>query len=122
MRTATYWGLASAHGLESFVREITSRYKGFDEIVIGKEDIEEVQKQKDMAYRSAYWNRHRHSVFYQAEVNPVDGKEIEAIMEEDPEEALRQLKSRAIKILIMDTPGSKKSWDLIPNKDLDPYS
>lgn len=122
MRTRIYWGIASANGLESFIREVTTGTRVFDEMIFNKSEIDEVQKKKNSAYQTAYWNRHRHSVFYQVEIGATDSEEIEEIMESDPEEALRQLKSRAIKVNIMDTPGSRKSWDLIPNPDLDPYS
>lgn len=117
---AKYWGTASAHGLETFIYDPSTGYSGFDEMFLGKK-TEDLQKAKEGAYQAVYWNRHRHSVFYEVEIDPVAGKEIRKLKDEDPVKALIMLKEKAKKVYIAKMTGSEKSWNLIPDPNLDPY-
>jgi len=119
---AKYWGIASGNGLESFIYEPTTGFSGFDQLVHGEDIKPKSDESKKMAHQTVYWNRHRHSVLYEADIERADAKEIEKLLETDPFEALIVLKKKAKKIMIADMAGSKKSWDLIPNKNLDPFS
>ena len=117
---AKYWGIASAHGLETFIYEPSTGHSGFDEMFLDKK-TEDLQKDKERAYQSVYWNRHRHSVFYEVEMDPTAGKEIQNLQNEDQIKALIMLKEKAKKIYIAKMSGSEKSWNLIPDPNLDPY-
>ena len=117
---AKYWGIASAQGLESFIYEPSTGHSGFDEMFLDKK-TEDLQKAKEGAYQAVYWNRHRHSVLYEVEMDLAAGKEIQKLADEDPVEALIMLKEKAKKIYIAKMSGSEKSWNLIPDPNLDPY-
>ena len=119
---AKYWGIASGNGLESFIYEPSTGHSGFDQLVHGEDIKPKSDEAKKMAHQTVFWNRHRHSVLYEATLDIADAKQIQSLMETDPFEALILLKEKAKKIMIADMPGAKKSWELIPNKNLDPYS
>ena len=85
---AKYWGIASAHGLESFIYEVSTGHSGFDEMFLGKKSDEEIKKEKEGAYQSVYWNRHRHSVLFEVEIDATAGKEIQKLKDEDPAEVV----------------------------------
>lgn len=122
---AKYWGIASSNGLESFMFEPTTGSSGLDQLIHG-EDTQNVQtnieEEKKAAFQSVYWNRHRHSVLYEAIIDAKDAAEIRSVMNNDPSAALLMLKDKAKKIMIAQMRGNEKSWDLIPNPDLDPHS
>ena len=106
-----FYGLADAHGLESFmplpyVDELTG-FQPDPKIVSG------------MALRSEA-NVAKHSVVYIADVTLEAAKEINKLMENgEGSEALIYLKENNKQIQIRKRPGSQKSWRLIPNPDLD---
>lgn len=119
-----YWGLASANGLESFMWDPSGGKKdSFNKIVHGEQNWEEksknIQEEKKMAYQTASWNRHRHTVLYECIIDSQSAKEIQEMIRKDPEGALLLLKDKATKISLAKMPGVEKSWKLIPNKDLD---
>jgi len=118
---AKYWGIASAHGLESFIYEPSTGHSGFDEMFLDKK-TEDIQKAKEGAYQAVYWNRHRHSVLFEVEIDLKEAKYIDSLKDTDPEQALIELKQKAKKISIAKMPGAEKSWNLIPNPNLDPHS
>jgi hypothetical protein len=108
-----FYGIADAHGIESFKpQQFNSNVEQFSS------DPKELSI---MALR-ANANRHRHAVVYQAEVDGDVAKEIlELIKDGEYVEALVKLKEEATSISLMRSPGAEKSWNLIPNSDLDPY-
>jgi len=118
---AKYWGIASANGLESFIYEVSTGHSGFDEMFLDKK-TDDIKKEKEAAYQTVYWNRHRHSVLFEVEIDLKDGKYIDSLKGTDPEQALIELKQKAKKIAIAKMPGAEKSWNLIPNPNLDPHS
>jgi uncharacterized membrane protein YkoI len=116
---AKYWGIASANGIESFIFQGTGK-SSFDEMFLDRKE-EDIKKEKESAYQTVYWNRHRHTVLYEVEIEVKDAREIEYVLENDPAEALILLKEKAKKIAIAKMPGSEKSWNLIPNPNLSPF-
>ena len=119
---AKYWGIASSNGLESFMFEPTTGSSGLDQLIHGEDIKPNTDAEKQAAFQTVYWNRHRHSVLYEAIIDAKDAAEIKSVMDNDPSAALLMLKDKAKKIMIAKMTGSEKSWDLIPNPDLDPHS
>jgi formate-dependent nitrite reductase cytochrome c552 subunit len=102
--TNTYVGIADAHGIESWNR------------------IEDTSSQ-DRAMRQirVNANRQRHAVYYEADVPEEHAKEIEEMLGKSQwETALLHLKKHAEEL--RGVRGQDKSWELIPNPDLDPWS
>ena len=109
-----FYGIADAHGIESF------KPQTFDSEI--EQFVTDTKELSLMALR-ANANRHRHAVVYQAEVDGESAKEIlDLINKGEYVEALVKLKETAESISLMRSPGAEKSWNLIPNDDLDPYS
>ena len=115
-----YYGIADAHGLESF-RPVTfnTEIEGF----------EVDPRELSMMVLRANANRHRHAVVYQVELPIPACKDINSLIKEHKyEEALLKLKEvvklkgEATNIMLARSPGAEKSWKLIPNPDLDPFS
>jgi hypothetical protein len=109
-----YYGIADAHGIETF-RPVTfnTEIEGF----------EVDPRELSMMVLRANANRHRHAVVYQAELSISAAKEILALIKDGKyDEALEKLKEEATDIMLARSPGAQKSWNLIPNPDLDPYS
>ena len=103
-KTNTYVGVADAHGIESWNR------------------IEDTSSQ-DRAMRQirVNANRQRHAVYYEADVAVADAAVIEDLLEKSRWEAvLLYLKENAD--TLYGVKGQEKSWSMIPNPDLDPYS
>ena len=97
-----HYGIADAHGLESF-RPVTFNMA--------------------MMVLRANANRHRHAVVYQAELPIPACKDINNLLKDGKyDEALVKLKEEATYIMLAKSPGAQKSWNLIPNPDLDPHS
>ena len=68
-------------------------------------------------------NRHRHAVVFLVDVNEeIAGEVLDLLDEGEYEEALVVLKEGATSVSLARMPGAEKSWGLIPNPDLDPYS
>lgn len=109
-----FYGIADAHGLESF-KPVT---------YVGEIEGFEVPPQElgFMAHR-ANANRHRHAVVYEVEM-PVDAakKVLDLMNKGDYIEALKIVKDKNTEVGLMRMPGSNKSWGLIPNPDLDPFN
>lgn len=100
----TYVGIADAHGIESWHRiEDTS---------------ESDRAMKQMRVNA---NRQRHAVYYEADVSVPTATIIEDLLEKaDWEAALIYLKASSVEL--RGVKGQDKSWSLIPNPDLDPWS
>ena len=103
-KTNTYVGVADAHGIESWnrIEDTSSRDRAMRQIRVNA-------------------NRQRHAVYYEADVSAERAAEIEEMLEKSQwETALLHLKEHADEL--RGVKGQDKSWSLIPNPDLDPYS
>lgn len=100
----TYAGVADCHGIESFHR---------------KEDLSD--KERSFRIMRASTNRQRHAIYYEA---CMDAKGAEVVSEYlkkgEWANALSCLKNVAIEFSTLK--GFEKSYRLIPNPELDPYS
>jgi len=128
-----YYGLASANGIESFIKDESSTINTatklgsrFGDMIFGEEENKEMSNSMKrmlagmvMAARA---NELRRAVVYRAILKPDTAKIINEIYRKDPITALLLLKSEAIEIALARTPMATKYWEQIPNPDLDPYS
>ena len=130
MQTRTYYGLASANGIESFLLNTYTFGRGqrFATMIAGGDEKEaesmnkEYQTQLNGMYMAAQANAHRRTVVYEAEIPKEAAEIIEDMMKSGLHvEALNILKSSATKIGILRTPNAKKFWEQIPNPELDPF-
>lgn len=109
-----FYGIADSHGLESFNPETYNS---------DTERFESDTRALSIMGLRANANRHRHAVVYQADLDPEGVKEINALLKAgEYSDALVKLKEVAKSISLMRSPGAEKSWNLIPNEDLDPFS
>jgi hypothetical protein len=109
-----FYGIADSKGLESFIPEMFNP---------DTEQFETNNRDLSIMGLRANANRHRHAVVYQAELDGDGIKEVRALLKEgDYSGALLKLKEVAQSISLMRSPGAEKSWNLIPNPDLDPFS
>lgn len=109
----TFYGIADAHGLESFKHiPFRSEVEGFS---IDPKEL------SVLGFR-AEANRHRHAVVFQTEISKDDAQMVLSLFQKgDYIQALQELKDRAESVSLMRSPGAEKSWKMIPNPDLDPY-
>lgn len=109
-----FYGIADAHGLESF-NPVT--YEG---------EIEGFQippTELSMLGHRANANRHRHAVVYSVDVSVETAKKVLDLMKKaEYAKALETVKEENLQVSLMRLPGSEKSWKMIPNPDLDPFS
>ena len=104
LKTETYVGVADAHGIESFHR---------------KEDTTSFDRNCRIIRADA--NRHRHAVYFEADLDKESLKVVNGFLEESKYAlALEWLKRLSVELRSM--PNHEKSWKLIPNVDLDPYN
>jgi hypothetical protein len=109
-----FYGIADAHGIESF-RAVTYN--------VDTGDLQIDPRELGMMSLRANANRHRHAVVYQADVDAATAKEVLALIKDGKyTDALVKLKDEAKTISLAKSPGAEKSWRLIPNDDLDPFS
>jgi hypothetical protein len=109
-----FYGIADAHGIESF-RPVTYN--------VDTGDLQIDPRELGMMSLRAGANRHRHAVVYQADVDASTAKEVLALIKDGKyTDALVKLKDEAKTISLARSPGAEKSWRLIPNDDLDPFS
>ena len=107
--TATYVGIADAHGIESF------RPSDSAGLPLAALNLR------------AMSNRHRHAVVYEVKLGAEGVKEVSQLLADDEcVDALKTLKKRASMVGLSVECGSSlesmaRSWELIPNPDLDPY-
>ena len=95
-------GIADAHGIESFYPK----------------DKLDTRRLFEWSVR-AEANRHRHAVVYFALLNTKVQAEVdEALKNKQELKALNIIKSKCKQVLMT----NQNSWQLIPNKDLDPYA
>lgn len=110
-----FYGIADAHGLESF-QPVTFNAQS--------ETLQIDPRELGFMSLRANANRHRHAVVYQAELTPAAAREIQDLLDEGEYlGALLKLKESATSIALARGTGhnSEKSWNMIPNPDLDPY-
>ena len=109
-----FYGIADAHGIESF-RPVTYN--------VDTGDLQIDPRELGMMSLRANANRHRHAVVYQVDVDPATAKAVLAFIKDGKyTDALVKLKDEAKTISLAKSPGAEKSWKLIPNPDLDPFS
>lgn len=108
-----FYGIADAHGIESF-RPVTYN--------VETGDLNIDPRELAMMSLRANANRHRHAVVYQVDVGKETAQEVlDLIKKGEFPEALLKLKEEARTISLARSPGAEKSWRLIPNPDLDPF-
>ena len=108
-----FYGIADCMGLESFVP-----MKPRGEFLEMSPDNETVNM---MSMRAAA-NPQRHAVVFAVDIDVRDARIISDLLEKGKdEEALNELKGKAIEVSLARTPGAKKMWDSIPNKSLNPF-
>ena len=106
----TFRGLADAHGIEFF-----KSTEQLDEM-----DDKDEKHFNFVVQLRAQHNRQRHAVVFQAKVTEKGEKLIQKNLEEgDYVGALDTLKCHATDIQVED--GWERSWDMIPNPELDPW-
>lgn len=104
-----YFGIADAHGIESFIQ--------------GDPTDPEHSMNAMMLDLRAGANRHRHAVVFIVDLTEKAAALIQADLDDGLfPEALDNLKGEALNVSLTNLPGAEKSWRMIPNSDLDPYS
>ena len=100
-------GLADCHGIESFVKEETAK---------------ESKRMLALLTIRAMSNRHRHALSFRLRLQDKQGELILQMVDEgDYEGALKMLKMFALDVELGGGGNVKKSWDKIPNPELDAY-
>lgn len=116
----TWVGIADCNGLESFV---SLPEKILEAELGGENGQKSVNVLVNTLALRALTNRHRHAVNFRVEVDEADAVAIKWLLDgERYADALIKLKKCAKEVEVGEFPGMQKSWKLIPNKNLDPYS
>ena len=101
-----YYGLADAHGIETFEPYVN-------------------RKDDSFPYNMrAQLNRQRHALYFEIEIEKVDADIVKALLDKkDFITAFKIIKKRAVIIGFPEEnrPEYEKSWELIPNPELDPW-
>ena len=102
-----YYGIADCHGIECF------HFKKDPSVF-----------NKDLLLIRVESSRHRHAVFYEVDLTEEQANDVRSLLAEaDYPAALKKLKEHAAGAVSLDGGGNvEKSWHLIPNPDLDPWS
>jgi hypothetical protein len=104
-----YFGIADAHGIESFIQGDPT-------------DINHSVQAMVLDLRAGA-NRHRHAIVFIVDISEETAASIQADLDDGLFiEALDNLKGSVETLRLTNLPGAEKSWRLIPNPDLDPYS
>jgi len=104
--TKKLYGIADAHGIESFIT------------------AEELQDKPFPYILRADLNRQRHAVFYEVELLLPDVEVVKQLLKKGKyQESLQFIKKNLKKLSFPKAQSSNygKSWKLIPNPDLDPW-
>ena len=104
--TDKFYGIADAHGIESFLA------------------YEKKSKDKFPYVMRAELNRQRHAVYYEVTMDKIDATIVNAHIDNgDYKKALQFIKKRAITIGFPENRNKQyiNSWNLIPNSKLDPW-
>jgi hypothetical protein len=110
-----FYGIADAHGLESF-NPVTFN--------VQSETLQIDPRELGFMSLRANANRHRHADVYQVDLSPVDARKVQDLLDKgEYAKALLKLKEKASAIALARGTGhnNEKSWNMIPNPDLDPY-
>jgi hypothetical protein len=103
-----YYGIADAHGIESFIK--------------GDPASPENSTQTMILHMRAGANRQRHAVVYIVDISESTAQDVDDLLEEgDYTGALVRLKLSVEDLQLTNLPGAEKSWRMIPNPDLDPF-
>jgi len=103
-----YFGIADAHGIESFIK--------------GDPASEGNSQQAMILHLRAGANRQRHAIVYVVDIPEEVAEEIDdLIINGKYIDALNHLKGSVKDLQLSKLPGAEKSWGMIPNPDLDPY-
>lgn len=104
-----YFGIADAHGIESFIKGDPSEDKNSQTAMI--------------LHLRAGANRQRHAIVYVVDIPEEVAEEIDdLIINGKYIDALSHLKGSVKDLQLSKLPGAEKSWGMIPNPDLDPYN
>lgn len=104
-----YFGIADAHGIESFIQ--------------GDPTDPEHSRNVMILDLRAGANRHRHAIVFIVDISEETASSIQADLDDGLFiEALDNLKGSVETLQLTNLPGAEKSWRMIPNPDLDPYS
>ena len=107
--TMKYFGIADAHGIESFIQGDPTDLKHSVQAMV-------------LDLRAGA-NRQRHAIVFIVDISESTAQDIEDLIEEgDYIGALVRLKMSVESLQLTNLPGAEKSWRLIPNPDLDPYN
>jgi len=99
-----YLGIADCRGIEYFYPAKDIRAKGLLQL-------------------RAECNSQRHAVYYEADLSPDEVEQIlHRLQDKDFTGALKTLKDCAENPVLLGADDAVKSWELIPNKDLDPWA
>jgi len=104
--TDKFYGIADAHGIESFLA------------------YEKKPNDKFPYTMRAELNRQRHAVYYEVTMEPIDATIVNAHIDKgDYKKALQFIKKRAITVGFPENRNRQytNSWNLIPNSKLDPW-
>ena len=104
--TDKFYGIADAHGIESFLA------------------YEKKSDDKFPYVMRAELNRQRHAVYYEVTMEQIDATIVNAHIDKgDYKKALQFIKKRAITIGFPENRNKQymNSWNLIPNSKLDPW-
>lgn len=112
-----FYGIADCKGLESFIPVVPKFEGGWV-----SSNIDDYKKEMGVMVLRAQYNRHRHAVVFLVEVDEDVAEEVSDLLDDgEYEEALVALKDGAGSVSLARMPGAEKSWNMIPNPDLDPY-
>jgi len=128
----TFFGIADAHGLESFIEDYDNMVKDLfltDDGDAGNRKLTN-STQFAMAMRVMY-NQQRHAVVYRVQIPDPEATEIEKMMDKgeylEALETIKELQDMGkLGKVELGTYGTtlraaEKNWKMIPNPDLDPY-
>ena len=99
-----YYGIADAHGLESFFHE--------------KDEKTSFHRKKFLQLRASL-NRQRHACFYELSINTFEAKLVQKLLDNRMYKSALQVLKQYPKIKI--DKNATNSWELIPNSKLDPW-
>ena len=116
IKLVKYYGIADAHGIESFLTE--------EKEAFGNEAKKNFNRELACLMLRASLNRQRHAVFYMAELDRLTVSIVKKYIDQgDFKKALVAIKNLCVRYgFPTDVKDEYQvSWDLIPNDKLDPY-
>lgn len=129
-----WWvGLADCHGIESFIKEPDMSESddldrladlGLADTGLGDAKRKGWSQQVGMLKMRAAANSQRHAIVYRVKLTKQDADKVEDLLANGKYvDSLEYVKEVAIEVQLAKAGGLniQKSWNLIPNPDLDPY-